>query len=166
MKENGRLMAMEAPQISMKSRRCLQRRSVAVIVSLAIVVIGGSVVGCNKVNRPLAPLRGKVTFNGKPLRFGGVMIEHDSGQPATGAIQSDGTFTMITDREGEGAVVGKHRVRVGCYEGQDPTKQLPGVERSIGKLLIPARYTAFETSGLSVEVRPGENEPLLLNLAP
>ena len=136
-------------------------------VSLLALLLAGATgsVGCGQRHRELAPLTGKVTYEGKPLRFGTVVVEHKYGQPATAVIQPDGTFVMATRGEGEGAAVGTYRVRVGCYEGQDPANKAgPGQPTELGRSLIPERYTSFETSGLSVEVRSGANEPVRLDL--
>ncbi len=130
---------------------------------LSAVVMSSA--GCGKRDRELAPLAGKVTWEGEPLRFGAVVFEHEYGQPATAAIQSDGTFELVTRGEAAGTVAGTRRVRVACYEGQDPSRR-SGSDgpAELGRSLIPERYTSFETSGLAVEVRPGANEPVVLNL--
>lgn len=120
--------------------------------------------GCGP-RRPLAPITGQVLYDGKPLEFGTVSFQPEYGQPATAAIQPDGTFTLRTVGEGRGAVVGFNRVRVACYEAQNPhaSPEQRG-EGGLGRLLIPRRYTAYETSGLTVEVSPGHNEPILIEL--
>jgi len=101
-------------------------------------------------------------------------LEHDrtelerpeGGQPARADIGPDGAFTMETPGEGRGAIVGLNKVRVACYEGQRDGYATadPLAEPSLGKLLIPRRYTSFHTSGLEVEVRPGRNEPIVFEL--
>jgi len=132
---------------------------------LALLAFAISSVGCGKRHRELAPLTGKVTYNGQPLRFGAVVVEHEYGQPATGKIQPDGTFELATRGEGEGTAVTKSRVRVACFEGQDPAKIVnPNAPPSLGKSLIPEKYMSYETSGLTIEVRPDDNEPVVLNL--
>jgi hypothetical protein len=131
-------------------------------VCLAIAIVAA---GCGN-HRNLAFVSGKVTYHGKPLQFGSVMFQPESGQPATAAIQPDGTFTMATRGEGDGASVGKNRVRVSCFESQSPSYKPangPG-ELSLGKSLIPQKYSSYETSGITVEVRSGTNEPFIINL--
>jgi len=138
---------------------------IALCLLALLLAIGMSAAGCGKRRRQLAPLTGKVIYNGKPLRFGSVVIEHKYGQPATAVIQPDGTFVMATRGEGEGTAVARSRVRIACYEGQDPAKKTaPGQPTVLGKSLIPEKYTSFETSGLTVDVRSGTNEPVVLNL--
>lgn len=120
-------------------------------------------VGCDE--GPLVvPVSGKVVYNGKPLEFGSVTFQPPRGQPAIGDIQHDGTFTLSTYRPNDGAVVGTHKVRIACYESQrNPNAKGPG-EQSLGRLLIPRRYTLFDQSGLSAEVRPDQNDPIVLEL--
>ena len=112
----------------------------------------------------MVPVTGKVIYNGKPLEFGVVAFQPPGGQPARGDIQPDGTFTLSTYRLNDGVVLGKHKVRVACYESQRPgTVKAPG-EQSLGKLLIPKKYTLLEQSGLTAEVHEGENPPLTFEL--
>lgn len=111
-------------------------------------------------------MEGVVYYNDEPLPFGSIMFQPARGQPATGQIQSDGSFTMSSFREGDGATVGPQKVRINCYSSQSPTeKQKPVVgERSIGALLIPRKYTSFNTSELTADVRADGNEPYELRL--
>ena len=133
--------------------------------ALALIVVT-SVAGCGKRGRELAPVTGNVTYRGKPVPFGYVMFQPESGQGALGVIQSDGGFRMVTNGEGDGAAVGKNRVRIACYEIQDPAKKklAGGGEVPLGKSLIPARYSSLDTSGIVVDVHSGANEPVVLNL--
>ena len=128
--------------------------------------------GCGKATRDRAVVTGTVTYHGKPLRFGTVIFEPEAGQFATGAIQPDGTFRMTTRGEGEGAPVGKCKVRLVCFAHQDPSAKPvaakgdgpPGEGLPMGPSLIPKKYLSSETSGFIVDVKPGENEPLVFEL--
>ena len=137
-------------------------------LSLALAMVVA--VGCGGNRRPLTPVTGKVTYQGKPLRFGTVILQPESGQYATGAIQQDGTFMMTMRGEGDGAAVGRNMVRIVCLEGQDPAKAASANGRSrgeagLGRSLIPEKYQSCETSGISVDVRPGGNDPVVLDLS-
>ncbi|WP_197527711.1 hypothetical protein [Posidoniimonas polymericola] len=110
--------------------------------------------GCSS-HPSVAPVSGKVTLDGEPLRFGSVMFQAVSGgQPATGKIQEDGTFSLSTFGDDDGAIVGKHRVRVVCYSSQDPAVAAAAgpAGDSLGRLLIPEKYTSLGASGLTAEV--------------
>ena len=59
------------------------------------------------------PVKGKVTYKGKPLTEGQIIFEPDAGgREAHGSIQPDGTFELTTFTKGDGAVTGTHRVAV------------------------------------------------------
>ena len=120
-------------------------------VAIAMLVVAA---GCGQ--RPtLVPVSGRVSLAGKPLGFGSVMIQPAAGPAARATIQPDGTFTAGTFGPGDGAIAGPATVRVACYEGQQPGAPPHAGEPSLGKSLIPARYTQFETSGITVTVEPG-----------
>jgi len=142
------------------------------LVLLASAAVAISISGCGKARRDRAEVTGTVTYNGTPLRFGTVIFEPETGQYATGAIQPDGSFRMTTRGEGDGVPVGKCKVRIVCFANQDPSaKHTPakgdpprGEGLALGAPLIPKKYLSSATSGITVEVKPGENKPLLLEL--
>jgi len=111
--------------------------------TLAIILL----VGCGSVadRLPTAAVSGTVTLDGDPLENGNVTFvpQDGSGRPATGMIQSDGSFVLGTYDDDDGAVLGQHRVAVVCQEprGLPPND---GGTRS----LIPLPYTNPGTSGL------------------
>lgn len=120
--------------------------------------------GCSR-GPQIVPARGKVLYNGEPLKFGSVMFQPEGGQPARAVIQPDGTFVLTTENNGDGATVGTNRVRVTQYESQDPQRSHdPGGEIPLGRSLIPRRYTDYDTSGLVVEVKSSGNEPFVFEL--
>lgn len=120
--------------------------------------------GCGGSDLQLAPVKGKVTYKGKPLEFGTVIFIPEKGPAATGQIQPDGTFVLETGTQGgrmrKGAVVGKHKVEIRCLDTQRPGYKPPeGQEMPAGKPLIPTKYSQAETSGLTAEVTAdGPNE--------
>ncbi len=140
---------------------------VALILLMAVLAaLTATATGCGKRARDLSPVTGKVTYRGQPLRFGAVSLHPESGQHATAAIQPDGSFELSTPKEGAGVPVGKCQVRIVCYENQNPElpPRQPNTRFTLGKSLIPKKYTSCQTSGITVEVRPDKNEPLMLNL--
>ena len=76
--------------------------------------------GCSSdPNMPkLGKVSGKVTYKGKPLDAGRVVFTPatgkggETGQDATGEIDSDGTYEMTTFNTGDGAILGQHIVTV------------------------------------------------------
>jgi len=133
------------------------------VLGLVVLVLSG----CRGDHLPTVPVEGKVCCQGKPLEFGSVLFQPDRGPPARGLIARDGTFRLSTYGGDDGAVVGLHRVQITCFECQRlgaPFRPKPGEELNSGKLLIPPKYTRFETSGLRMEVKPSSNEPFLIDL--
>jgi hypothetical protein len=124
------------------------------MLAMAVAVLA-SAGGCKR-NPRVVPVKGKVLYNGQPLPFGSVMFQPDKGQPAVGDLASDGSFTLSSYGPNDGAVPGKHSVSVSCYEGQRPGKASGG--DSLGKLMIPLKYTRFGSSGLTAEVKDAASE--------
>ena len=131
-------------------------------VMIALVCL--SVVSGCQPKSDLAPVRGKVLFNGQPLKFGSVMFQPEFGQPARSIIRSDGSFELWTEIEGDGARIGKNEVRVTCFEGQRPAVNHGEGEPALGKSLIPMKYTSFAHSGLTYVVQPSGHPDVVLEL--
>ena len=113
--------------------------------------------GCN--SRPATyPVQGKVAWkeggDAKELVGHTVTLESEDGKTSgSGTIQADGTFTIGTFGEKDGALAGRHRVVLTPPELPEDTFPPPP--------LIPGRYGSFENSGLTVEVKPEKNSVLL-----
>jgi hypothetical protein len=137
--------------------------AIGMVVAVAIWMSYGG----NKT-RDRVVVTGQVTYRGQPLRFGTVVFEPEAGQYATGVIQPDGTFQMETRGEGEGVPVGKNKVRFVCFAGQDP-KAKSGAPRgeglAMGNSLIPKKYLSSDTSGIVVDLKPGDKKELVFRLA-
>lgn len=96
----------------------LSRASLAVGLLSSIPFLSG----CGNANEfKVSAVSGTVTCNGKPLTEGLVIFEpipdagrkaQESGRSATGIVQPDGTFILSTYRKNDGAMVGKHIVKV------------------------------------------------------
>jgi hypothetical protein len=154
-------MEMKMPNCRNDANR--RRTSEAITLAILTLLI---LTGCGKKQLPTAPVEGKVLYQGKSLTFGGVLFQPDDGPLARGKIEPDGTFRLSTYRDGDGAVLGKHRVQIACYETQRPeAKGQDAVERGLGKPLIPRKYLRLDTSGLQAEVKE-HNEPIVFELTP
>jgi hypothetical protein len=108
--------------------------------------------GCS--NR--ATVTGKVVYDdGSPVDGGSVIGEATvEGKlvAVQATIQKDGSFSWGGAREGDGALPGQYKVivvPVSLSEYQLSQGMTVGVAR---------KYTKYETSGLTFEVKPGHNE--------
>jgi hypothetical protein len=120
---------------------------------MAVVFLGGCRPG---YQLDTAPVSGKVLVDGKPLATGTVLFTPMHGRGARGVIKSDGSFTLSTYRDADGAILGEHRIAVIAYEGE--RNELTGED---ARALIPHRYMSPESSGLSHRVVEDENDVVL-----
>ena len=116
--------------------------------------------GCGASSGPdIAPVHGKVTLDGAPLTTGMVYFMPESGRGAKGKVQEDGSFTLSTFGNGDGAIVGRHKVFIVATEGEVAFESDEPM-----KSLVPERYTSPETSGFEIEVKVGEMNEVFLEL--
>lgn len=110
--------------------------------------------GCKR-NPAVIPVTGKIFYNDQALPFGTITFQPERGQPGSGDIQEDGTFRISTYAADDGAVPGRHRICVSCYEGQRPGRSQ---RTASGKLLVPLKYAEFATSGLTADVKDASGQ--------
>jgi hypothetical protein len=102
-----------------------------------------------------APVNGRVKFkdgsDASVLAGYSLTFESDEGKSsAVGDVNADGTFKLSTFGANDGAVPGKYRVAINQPNNPDPDK--PPI-----KSKLPAKYANLDSSGLTVEVKPGQN---------
>ncbi len=126
--------------------------------------------GCG--SRNTYPVRGKVTYpDGSPMKGGAVMFEpqsvakadakSDASQlvMARGAIQEDGTFTLGTFGEDDGAPPGHYRVLVRPQvkkHGRGVDENAPDPQWEPNQ--VHPKFQDFKTSGLEFTVEPRTND--------
>jgi hypothetical protein len=129
-------------------------RGLIVVMSLATL----SLPACSsRSDLPeLAPVRGTVTMQGKPMSGVGVtFFPMGKGPIATGNTNAEGQFVLMTSEPGDGASVGSHRVSLGsAEEGRRPS------------MAIPEKYDRPDSSGLTAEVKAGEENNFTFDLTP
>jgi hypothetical protein len=109
----------------------------------------------------MVPIRGEVIYKSKPLTEGeGTVVYLPTGggdmRQATGSLQGDGTFELMTMQPGDGAMKGKYTIVVYCYKPhpsatlsrEEYDKQLRAGKLDRGSV-IPEKYSNPATSGLS-----------------
>jgi hypothetical protein len=77
----------------------------------------------------MAPVKGKVTCDGKPVREAQVTFapvgtgesEREPGKPATGFTDEDGNYVLSTNKALDGALVGEHQVNI-MLDDTNPAK--------------------------------------------
>jgi hypothetical protein len=82
----------------------------------------------------------------------------EKGRAANGFVDSSGAFELSTYSNGDGAVIGKHKVAVFVTDGRPTGGDIDTVS------LAPPRYQSAETSGFVFEVKPGETNNFQLTL--
>jgi len=119
-----------------------QLRSFTLTKSLGLVAIAVALAGCGEGGDfSVAPVTGVVQCNGQPVPGGLIFFEPkqtgDSavvGKVGLGIIDESGNFTVSTYGDGDGAVVGLHRVKVekgsgpGCACAMNADKEVAEVE--------------------------------------
>jgi len=115
----------------------------AVLGTLVCAGCGG---GSSTTPPATLPVTGKVLFKGEPLTGGKIMFEPQGpGREAFGTIQKDGTFSLSTYGENDGAVPGSHRISVTGPAGK-------------GSRAIPKKYSNYESSKLEMDVNGDKKE--------
>jgi hypothetical protein len=112
--------------------------------------------GCEPAK--LALVRGRVCYKGVPLSTGTIVFAPDArrgtvGPMARSEIRSDGSYVLYTEGV-PGATVGWHRVTVLAMEWRP--EDGPDAAATMPRSLLPDRYCDPELSGLSYEVRSGQ----------
>jgi hypothetical protein len=121
--------------------------------------------GCGAESLELAPVRGKVSYRGQPLRSGSIVfaphpVRNGPGPLARADIQPDGTFQLKSGTT-LGAVPGLHRVTVVAVT---ETPAVPGQRFTRPRSLLPEKYRDPELSGLSYTVEAGRENVVNFNL--
>lgn len=129
---------------------------------LALAVLA-CLVGCGEGKT--APVNGRVKMKDggdvSVLKGYSLTFEAEGGKSsAVGEVNADGTFRLSTFGANDGAIPGKYRVAINQPNNPDPDKPPT-------KSKLPAKYENLDTSGLTAEVKPGQNNiELELDKAP
>lgn len=128
------------------------RRAVLVSCLTLLATTATAFVGCGGKKGPeLATVYGKVNLAGKPLPKAQVQFVPEQGRPSVGMTDDAGKYELqYTDNE-NGAMVGKHTVRISTYQAADEDTGTAAVPES-----VPAIYNV--NSQLTKEVKAGKNE--------
>ncbi len=143
----------------------------------AVALLSLTLVGCGGVGVPPVPVSGKVQWQGKPVADATItFLSKTGGRSASSRTSSDGTFTLTTNKTGDGAPPGDYAVTIAKVEakgggsaGVDISKgdfgadygQMMGAAGTntmskARKDVLPAKYANPEQSGLIRTVVKGE----------
>ena len=111
----------------------------------------------------LVKVHGKVSYNGKPLDGGRVVFTPaagkggETGQGASGEIDTNGTYEMTTFNTGDGAILGQHVVTVVAREKRELPKPDSDshIKYELPKSLTPLKYATADKSPLRCTVVEG-----------
>ncbi len=125
----------------------------------------GMFAGCSDSPFEVAPTSGTVTIDGQAFTQGKVMFaplgrgaSAEVGRPAFGRLAPDGSFTLTTYEEGDGAVVGEHWVTViriapkGDDGGNLPAAMPAGVP-PFTRVAVPTKVTVAADQENRIDVR-------------
>jgi hypothetical protein len=152
-------------------------------IALCVAMVGSLFSGCGNPYQ-MAPVRGRMTCNGKPATGGVVIFQPmdapektgrkpgHPGSASSGTIGEDGTFTLtsVDGKSGAGALLGPHRIIFQPPPTRRPTipaeeralmspEEIKEVAETIRRMPIypPLPCSTNATPG-EVEVKPGGNE--------
>lgn len=131
-------------------------------VSLLVVLLAGNV-GCGGVGT----VSGKVTYKGKPVTSGSVLMVGSDNQPHYGPLQQDGTYAIADVPQGEVRVAVNSpdprvlyapapTIKLAKKEGQPPPAPPPQIDASKW-FPLPVKAGDPQVSGVRVTVRGGPN---------
>lgn len=143
--------------------------TVRLAAGVCSVVLLAGLCGCSGGAKQAATgkVSGKVTYEGKPVEAGSITFtpvttgaSAETGvaaKPAGGSIQSDGSYTLTTYVDGDGAIVGRHTVTFFPSAPQAPASS-GGEPGKHDETRAESPYKGLMPKESEVEVKEGTNE--------
>ena len=132
-------------------RELLVRQSLQVVLIALVVGCGPPPVELEKT----VPASGVLTYKGRPLQHHTVVFfPDDQRRPAMGRADAEGKFTMGTNKPGDGAPPGKHKITVFYVSPEANVITAPGTTApsTPPKVVSPSKYADAETTNLTIEI--------------
>jgi hypothetical protein len=138
----------------------------------------GIVLGCGSSgNVKTYPVKGKVTYAGKPMVGGGSIallpLSNQEGKTAGGVIKEDGTYELETYSPGDGSMAGNFRVVITQITVKEPTATPDGSATPSSTIFtvpkadqIPMIYGDIQNSPLTAKVEAKSQNELDFDLKP
>ena len=110
-----------------------------------------------------------MTYHGQPLAFHEVKFLPEDDRPAVAITDEDGHFVLGTNKPGDGAISGTHRVAVTYVGNPDDDPASKGLVTGYSPptpppVKIDPKYGKVETSNLSLEIPPEGSTELIVDL--
>lgn len=127
-----------------------------------LIILTMIVPACSHDEGPeLAPVTGKVTYQGKPITQGTISFQPVSpdGTPATGSIGTDGTYSLQT-ADAKGARLGDYRVVISARKEPEtePDTATPALKKKpVIESQLPLKYEDIDKAQLNKKVASGRN---------
>lgn len=153
---------MQAPDSQPVAARCA--------ATAAVFFLATALSGCGPGRPATVPVSGSVTLDGQPVAAATVLFQPVSGVPGRAITAADGSFTLTTFTDGDGAIVGRHQVAVSklSLSGvaiDDAGVSGPGIAGEAKETWhTPKKYATPAESGLEIEVQEGMG-PVSLELS-
>lgn len=129
---------------SISANCVLSNRQLVRIIELTVVILlCCTFSGCSDGRPKRVAVSGKVLLDGKPLTKGVVQFVPNDSRQSAGKLDENGNFTLSCYEQGDGVVLGAHRVVVISREVVNGT--------SI-RWLAPPKYADVRKSDLSFEI--------------
>ena len=136
--------------------------------SFPVMVVLLAANGCSDVKLEKAvPVAGVLKYQGKPLEGYRITFQpvDTQRQGSTGETDASGAFKMGSNKPGDGAAAGKHKVGVSFIaqiaEGE-PGKET--FKTLTPKVKLPAKFEDPNSSGVEVDIPPAGNTALEIEL--
>ncbi len=127
---------------------------------LLVLAVIASAIGCDSSN--LVVVTGKVTYENKPVASGTISFVSADNASAYGDLQPDGSYSLKTDKPGDGAAPGTYKVIVVAM--QDQAGLLPELKSPTPAPTVPFKYTSLATTDLTAKVEKGKPNVIDFNL--
>ena len=99
--------------------------------------------GCGDGRMARVPVSGQVLIDGKPLAHGQILFVPPVGRASLGKLDVDGRFKLTCFDDGDGAVLGSHRLAITAAEPLSALKT---------RWYAPKKLADHRTSGLTQEI--------------
>lgn len=141
-----------------------------------LVGCGGGGGELQSLREPTFAASGVVTYKGEPVADATIGARSTGTKnivASSGRTDSSGRFSLSTYQPGDGAIAGQHQFTVtkAVTEGDDPSYFDPSspnygkpAPKTTTKYLVPQKYSSFDTSGLTGEVKDSGTTDLKLEL--